>query len=92
MADASKVIPDLYKVWVNAGDERVRGNPGGIYPDSKGDHWTIAGEAIPYDKAFGNGLQYPREPGGPPHEVIRCRCTLIAVSEKDLKRLGIRKA
>ena len=92
MADASKVIPDLYKVWVNAGDERVRGNPGGIYPDSKGDHWNIAGEAIPYDKAFGNGLQYPREPGGPPHEVIQCRCTLLAVSEKDLKRLGIRKA
>jgi len=91
MNDAAKVIDDLYKVWVNAGDERVRGNPGGIYPDSKGDHWSIAGEAIPYDKAFGNGLMYPREGGGPPHEVINCRCTILTLSKKDLKRLGIRE-
>ena len=91
MEDAGKVLPDLYKVWINANDERVRGNPGGIYPDSKGDHWSIAGEAIPYKEKFANGLDYPREGGGAAHEVINCRCSLIAVDKQDLERLGIRK-
>ena len=90
MRDASKVLPDLYKVWVNANDERVRGNPNGLYADSKGDHWDIAGDPIPYDRKFANGLDYPREAGGPAHEVINCRCTLIAVSKKDLARLGFK--
>lgn len=90
MRDASKVLPDLYKVWVNANDERVRGNPNGLYADSKADHWDIAGDPIPYDRTFANGLSYPREAGGPAHEVINCRCTLIAVSKKDLARLGFK--
>jgi len=90
MKDAGKVLPDLYKVWVNANDERVRGNPSGLYPDSKGDHWDIAGDPIPYGRKFANGLDYPREAGGPAHEVINCRCTLIAVAKKDLARLGFK--
>jgi HK97 family phage portal protein len=91
MKDAGKVLPDLYKVWVNANDERVRNNPGGLYPNADSDHWFVAGDPIPFDKKFSNGLSYPREAGGPASSVINCRCTLIAVSKKDLARLGFNK-
>lgn len=91
MKDAGKVLPDLYKVWVNANDDRVRNNPGGLYPNADSDHWYVAGDPIPFDKKFSNGLSYPREAGGPASSVINCRCTLIAVSKKDLARLGFNK-
>lgn len=90
MNDAGSVLPELYKVWVNANDERVRGNPSGEYPNSKADHWDIAGEPIPYDQKFKNGLAYPREGGGPAHQVINCRCTMVAVEKSDLSRLGFK--
>jgi len=90
MRDASKVLPDLYKVWVNANDDRVRNNPDGLYPNAQSDHWFVAGDPIPADKKFSNGMQYPREAGAPAADVINCRCTLIAVSKKDLARLGFK--
>lgn len=89
--DASTVIPDLVKVWINANDDRVRGNPDGIYPDSKGDHWSLMGEVKSYDQKFSNGLRHPRDLKGPAHEVIQCRCSLITVSAKDLSRLGLKR-
>ncbi len=81
MEDAAEAMPDdqMMKVWVNAGDDLVRGNPGGKYPDSPSDHWNVASEdAIPYDKAFSNGLQFPRDPDGDPGETIQCRCGFIS--------------
>ena len=89
--DAATVIPDLVKVWINANDERVRGNPGGLYADSKADHWSLMGEVKAHDEAFSNGLRHPRDLKGPAHEVIQCRCSMLVVSEKDLSRLGLKR-
>lgn len=89
--DAATVIPDLVKVWINANDDRVRGNPGGKYPDSKADHWVLMGEVRAHDEMFSNGLRHPRDLKGPANEVIQCRCGLVVVSAKDLERLGLKR-
>lgn len=77
MQDAATVIPDLQKMWVNSGDARVRGNPAGLYKNSETDHWSLQGEVVDHDRAFSNGLQFPRDPGGDPADTIQCRCTWI---------------
>lgn len=84
MEDAAKSIPDLQKMWLNAGDARVRGNPSGLYPESKADHWSIHGDVQDYDKAFSNGLQYPRDATGAAGEVIQCRCTWIMLPKAQM--------
>ena len=89
--DAAEVIPDLVKVWLNMGDEHVRGNPGGLYPDSEADHWDMQGETVAASENFSNGLSYPRDTKGPAGEVINCRCTLLTVSEQDLPKLGLKR-
>jgi HK97 family phage portal protein len=92
MQDASQVIPNLKKMWINAGDDRVRGNPDGIYKNTEADHWTLGGELIDHDGRFSNGLSYPRDPDGDASEVINCRCTFIMVPGDDADALGIRDA
>ena len=32
---------------------------------------------IPLGATFSNGLRFPNEPGGPPEEVINCRCVMV---------------
>jgi HK97 family phage portal protein len=91
MQDAAQVIPNLVKVWINANDERVRGNPGGLYPESEADHWSIMGEIVSHDEKYSNGLSYPRDTSGPANEIINCRCSQLAVSEDDLGRLGLKR-
>lgn len=97
MKDAAEFIPNMVKVWVNAGDERVRGNPDGEYPESKADHWDqrsgtgVGGQIVKFDEPFRNGLMFPRDPSGPPGETINCRCTLLTVSEDDLSQLGLKR-
>jgi len=51
--------------WRNAGDERVRGNPGGLYPDAEPSHWSREGKVYRWDE--------PPEDGHP-GEPIQCRC------------------
>jgi HK97 family phage portal protein len=87
--DASEVIDDLVKVWITAGDNRVRGTPGGKYANSQADHFELQGEQVEVDEPFSNGLMYPREPGNPASEVINCRCTMVTVSQEDLEDLGL---
>lgn len=88
MKDAAEVIPDLQKMWLNAGDDRVRGNPGGIYAKSKADHWSLQGEVVPHDAAFKNGLMYPRDTDGPANETIQCRCTWIMLPKDQMAAMG----
>lgn len=88
MQDAAEVIPNLVKVWIDAGDDRVRGLDGGLYEDSKYDH-SLNGEVKKWDEKFSNGLEYPRDLKGAPGNVINCRCTMLTVSEDDLPRLGL---
>lgn len=56
------------KDWVTAGDEKVRHTH------------QVSGRSKPLEKGErfpGSGLLYPLEFGGPPEEVINCRCTVV---------------
>lgn len=86
--DAARVVKDLVKIWMNAGDNRVRGNPGGLYPDSPTDHWHLEGEKVPVNEPFSNGLMFPRDPNGDAASVINCRCSLITISARDANLIG----
>lgn len=67
--NAKEVIPGLKKVWLTAGDNRVR--------DS---HQALDGDMIEANEKFANGLMYPRDTkSADPSEVINCRCTLLLV-------------
>jgi HK97 family phage portal protein len=87
MQDAAKVIPALKKMWINAGDDRVRGNPGGLYAKSEADHWTLQGEVKDWDADFSNGLAFPRDPSGGAGEVINCRCTFITLPAEEMDKI-----
>ena len=69
----------LRRVWVTANDEKVR--------DS---HEDLEGDVVKVGEKFGNGLEYPRQPGGEAKEVINCRCTFIDFLPEDSEAiLGI---
>jgi hypothetical protein len=55
----------VVRIWRATGDVRTR--------DA---HVAINGEVVGWDQRFSNGLLFPAEPGGPPEEVINCRCWL----------------
>jgi len=76
MKDAAKEIPDLMKMWVSANDERVRAS-----------HEMLDGDIVKHDKPFANGLDFPRDPSGPPEEVINCRCSFIVVPRDQMKNI-----
>lgn len=71
-------------IWTTAGDERVRGRPGGKYPDSQGDHWVLDGTrqnwALPpvVDPTTGR-----REHPG---KDFQCRCVPVPVVDQLLGR------
>jgi uncharacterized protein with gpF-like domain len=89
MNDAARVVGKLQKMWVNAGDERVRGNPGGKYKNSEFDHWEMQGEVVDWDKPFPKvDLLYPRDPRGAAGNVIQCRCRVVAVAAEDAEAIG----
>lgn len=52
-------------IWRTAGDERVRGNPGGRFPSARPSHFSRDGEEFEWSQ--------PPE-GGHPGEAIQCRC------------------
>jgi len=90
MKDAEKVLGPMVKMWINAGDDRVRGrdkDPGEI----ESNHWRLQGEVVPVNKKFSNGLLYPRDPSGAPGDVIQCRCRVVAVSREDAEAIGFGK-
>jgi HK97 family phage portal protein len=87
MADALTVMPGLMKTWINAADIRVRGNPQGLYKDAEFDHWELQGETVEAEEPFSNGLQFPREPGGEPGNVINCRCTMLLLPPEEAGRI-----
>jgi SPP1 gp7 family putative phage head morphogenesis protein len=59
--------------WSTSMDERVRGNPEGLYPHARPSHWAREGKIY-------NWSQPPT--GGHPGEDIQCRCTAIPVIGK----------
>ena len=72
-------------LWDTAGDERVRGRPGGKYPDAMPSHWIMQGKLCRWDDAGvysedGGKTWIPRTsdmPDGHPGDDIQCRCTAI---------------
>jgi len=92
--NAVEIVPNMVKVWVNVGDEKVRGHPSG--KKSKADHWVLQGEIVSAkgndgkDNTFSNGLKYPRDVDSPkPEEKINCRCDMLMVRPEDLDQLSI---
>lgn len=74
---------DVYK-WSTSIDERVRGNPSGLYPKSRYSHYLMEGKFKQVDNASkisDNGIDWrnvrgreePRHAG----QAINCRCTMI---------------
>lgn len=53
----------IRRVWRTAKDSRVRDL-----------HQALDGEPVGLNERFSNGLMFPAEPGGPPEQVINCRC------------------
>jgi hypothetical protein len=88
---ANKMVGQMNKVraqksgsvgyeWNNVGDQRVRGNPNGKYPDAKSNHWDRQGQYFLWEKSANPPIapdgkpfrQPPKE--GPPGSEINCRC------------------
>jgi len=68
-------------MWHNSGDKAVRGNPSGLYPNSKYNHWRREGKFYlwkPSKKEIiapdGKPFRQP-PPDGHPGNAINCRCT-----------------
>jgi len=55
-----------HKTWTTAGDLSVRAS-----------HAAIDNETVAISDKFSNGLMYPSQMGGPPEEVINCRCDVV---------------
>ena len=90
MDDAAKFIPNLKKMWVSTLDDRVRGKDGGLYPDSKADHFGLDRQVEDHDKPFvdprnNDKLMYPRDTAGKAESTINCRCTMIVLPEDQMK-------
>ena len=63
--------------WRNSQDQRVVGNPAGLYPQGNavhGDHWQREGQAFRWD-------QPPED--GHPGQPIHCRCTAEPIIDLD---------
>lgn len=56
-------------VWVTSRDERVRGNPSGLYPDAIPNHWELDKQVFTWNK----GVE--KYGGLLPGEDYNCRCT-----------------
>jgi SPP1 gp7 family putative phage head morphogenesis protein len=63
-------------IWTTAGDERVRGNPSGRYPDARPSHWHLDGKRFRYDDPPVSGVNGERQNPGEP---INCRCQAYPV-------------
>lgn len=59
-------------VWRTSRDERVRGNPRGLYPHARHNHWEREGKVYSWDNP---------PAGGHPGQDIQCRCYAELVVE-----------
>ncbi len=73
-------------VWSTSEDERVRGNPSGLYPKSHGNHWKLEGKTFRWDDPPIVDEQSGRRehPGGD----FQCRCAAIPVLSDDLEPIS----
>lgn len=64
--------------WSTSRDERVRGNPDGLYPDAEPSHYDLDGQVFSWDSPPPAG---PRGEPAHPGEAIQCRCVALPVLE-----------
>lgn len=93
MENAKELMPDLQKMWLSSEDERVRGNPDGLYAKSKTDHWHLHGQIVDTDEPFvepnsGEKLWFPRDPSASAGNIISCRCTFITLPKGDMDKIS----
>ena len=89
MQDLATLVPNLKKVWINANDDRVRGQK----ETDQADHFSLQGVVVDFDKPFtdprsGTKLMYPRDTAGGPGDVINCRCNFIYLPAENAADLG----
>lgn len=72
---------EVDKVWMTAGDHRVRGSFG----KSKFNHVILNNTKVGSEEAFNNGeeLRFPGDPEASPANTINCRCTVALVAKRD---------
>ncbi len=62
--------------WLTAGDDAVRGRPGGVYAKSKENHWALQGTIHRWDQPpMIPGTSVQSHPGGR----IQCRCQAVPI-------------
>lgn len=71
-------------IWSTSMDERVRGNPGGLYPGAVPSHWVMEGRVCRWDNPGvwqdRDGKWVPRADDAPtthPGMAIMCRCVAV---------------
>ncbi|MDD4985903.1 MAG: phage minor head protein [Dehalococcoidales bacterium] len=64
---AARGLP-VKKRWVATLDSKTRDR-----------HANLDGETVDTKAPFSNGLMFPGDQGGPPEEVINCRCSMVTV-------------
>jgi SPP1 gp7 family putative phage head morphogenesis protein len=85
-------------IWSNSQDERVRGNPDGVYPDASPSHWEMEGMICRWDDPSvyrepdsGPDDWQPRSnidgPEEHPGEPIICRCVALPNLDPLLEQL-----
>jgi len=84
---------DMY-IWMTAGDERVRGKPGGKYPKAVPSHWLMHKKICRWDDSTvhsDDGKTWKKRtakmPKTHPGYEIRCRCPAIPFFENLLKEI-----
>ncbi|GAG82778.1 unnamed protein product, partial [marine sediment metagenome] len=85
--DAQQLIPGMKKMWITAGDQRVRSFENG----DASDHALLDGVSVEAKEAFktpaGASMMFPRDPRGPANEIINCRCTWLMIPPEDSEEL-----
>lgn len=70
-------------IWRTSDDQRVRGRPGGLYPNARPSHWALDGKVFDWDDPPESGTKGEHlHPGQP----IRCRCYAEPVLDDLFKR------
>ena len=84
---------DMY-IWMTSNDERVRGKPGGRYPNAIPSHWIMQGKICRWDDPSvysEDGINWKSRtssmPSGHPGSAILCRCTAIPYFKNLIKKI-----